>query len=102
VKFLDRFPGRKYSNIKFHENPSSGSQADPCGLTDKGKIHIQRSGQQLVIQFVQTKRSICFHELNHKLLAAPRRCMCVFTLRQADMTMRTAAFRNFAKAPKNI
>jgi hypothetical protein len=30
-----------------------------------------RSGQQLVIQFVETKRSICFHELNHKLLAAP-------------------------------
>ena len=37
------------------------------------KTHIQRSGQQLVIQFVETKRSICFHELNHKLLAAPGR-----------------------------
>ena len=32
-----------------------------------------RSGQQLVIQFVETKLSICFHELNHKLLAAPSR-----------------------------
>jgi hypothetical protein len=31
-----------------------------------------RSGQQLAIQFVETKRSVCFHELNHKLLAAPR------------------------------
>ena len=31
----------------------------------------ERSGQQLVIEFVETKRSICFHELNHKLLAAP-------------------------------
>jgi hypothetical protein len=30
-----------------------------------------RSGQQLVIQFVETKRAICFHELNHKLLASP-------------------------------
>jgi hypothetical protein len=30
-----------------------------------------RSGQQLVVQFVETKRSIFFYELNHKLLAAP-------------------------------
>ena len=25
----------KYSNIKFHENPSSGSRVDPCGQTDE-------------------------------------------------------------------
>jgi hypothetical protein len=25
----------KYSNIKFRENPSSGSQGFPCGQTDK-------------------------------------------------------------------
>jgi len=24
----------KYSNIKFHENPSSGSPVVPCGQTD--------------------------------------------------------------------
>jgi len=24
----------KYSNIKFSENPSSGSRVVPCGLTD--------------------------------------------------------------------
>ena len=24
----------KYSNIKFHENPSSGSRVVPCGPTD--------------------------------------------------------------------
>jgi hypothetical protein len=29
VRFLE-----KYSNIKFHENPSSGSQVVPCGRTD--------------------------------------------------------------------
>jgi hypothetical protein len=29
---------------------------------------------------VETNRPLCFHELNHKLLAAPRRCVCVFTL----------------------
>jgi hypothetical protein len=44
------------------------------------KTHTQRSGQQLVIQIVEKNRPRCFHELNHKLLAAPRRCMCVFTL----------------------
>jgi len=25
----------KFSNTKFHENPSSGSQAVPCGRRDK-------------------------------------------------------------------
>jgi len=25
----------KYSNTKFHENPSSGSQVVPCGQMDK-------------------------------------------------------------------
>jgi len=24
----------KYTNIKFHDNPSSGSQIHPCGRTD--------------------------------------------------------------------
>jgi hypothetical protein len=31
------FPGQifeQYSNIVFHENPSSGSQVVPCGRTD--------------------------------------------------------------------
>jgi len=25
----------KYSNIKFHENPSSGSRVVPCGRTER-------------------------------------------------------------------
>jgi len=25
----------KYSNVKFHENPSSGSRVVPCGPTDR-------------------------------------------------------------------
>jgi len=29
---------KKYSNIKFHENPSSGSRVVPCGWTDKTKL----------------------------------------------------------------
>ena len=27
----------KYSNLKFHENPSSGSRIVPCGQTDMTK-----------------------------------------------------------------
>jgi len=26
---------QEYSNIKFHENPSSGSTVVPCGRTDR-------------------------------------------------------------------
>jgi len=29
---------KKYSNIKFHENPSSGSQVVPCGPADVMKL----------------------------------------------------------------
>jgi len=28
----------KYSNILFHENPSSGTQVVPCGQTDMTKL----------------------------------------------------------------
>ena len=37
---VDRF--RKHSNIKFHQNPSSGSRAVPCGRTNG---HISRFSQ---------------------------------------------------------
>ena len=30
-----RYIFEKYSNIKFHENPSSGGRVVPCGLTDR-------------------------------------------------------------------
>jgi len=29
---------KKYVNIKYHENPPSGSQAVPCGRTDTTKL----------------------------------------------------------------
>ena len=35
--FIDRFSKKKCSNIKFHENPSSGSRVFPCGRTDRQK-----------------------------------------------------------------
>ena len=28
----------EYSNVKFHENPSSGSRVVPCGGTDMTKL----------------------------------------------------------------
>jgi len=33
LEFLDSF--EKYSNIKLHENPSSGSRVDPYGRTHR-------------------------------------------------------------------
>ena len=31
---------QKYSNIKFHENPSSGSRVVPRGRTDRAKLNV--------------------------------------------------------------
>jgi len=39
LKLYDRF-SKKYSNIKFHENPSSGSRVFPCGQTDMTKLTV--------------------------------------------------------------
>jgi len=33
LNFLDRFL-KKYSNMKFHENPSYGNRVYPCGRTN--------------------------------------------------------------------
>jgi hypothetical protein len=33
LNFIARF-SKKYSNIKFHENPSGGNRVVPCGRTD--------------------------------------------------------------------
>ena len=46
---------------------------------------------------METNRPLCFHELNHKLLAAPRRpapprCVCVFTLTQRTCTSFSSFF----------
>jgi len=38
--WISRHIFEKYSNIKFHENPSSGSRVVPCGRTDMTKLII--------------------------------------------------------------
>jgi len=35
---ISRHIFEKYSNIKFYENPSSGSRVVPCGRTDMTKL----------------------------------------------------------------
>jgi hypothetical protein len=35
----------KYSNTKFHENPSSGSRVAPCGQTDRHEAANSRFSQ---------------------------------------------------------
>jgi hypothetical protein len=59
----------------FANAPKSGKPVLFSTLSDltKGKnTHTAaRSGQQLVIQYGETNRPFCFHELHHKLLAAP-------------------------------
>ena len=40
----------KFQNIKFHENPFSGSQVVPCGGTD-GRTDRQTDVTQLIVAF---------------------------------------------------
>ena len=40
----------KYSNIEFHENPSSGSRVVPCGQTD-GRTDGQTDTPRLIVAF---------------------------------------------------
>jgi hypothetical protein len=44
----------KYSNIKFHKNPSSGSRVVPCGRTD-GLTHRQDEANSRFLQFLRTR-----------------------------------------------
>jgi len=39
---------RKYSNIKFHKNPSSGSEVLPCGQRDR-----QEKANSCFVQFYE-------------------------------------------------
>ena len=57
---------KKYSNIKFHENPSGGSRVVPCEMTDITKLMVAfrnfadapKISVQLFIPHGTTKRSL--------------------------------------------
>ena len=90
----------KYSNIKFHENPSSGSRAVPCGRTDMTKLIVAflqfcerakklRNWSKLEFLWNQISRLLfplppkreifqCLGPLGHQQLRpwAPHMCVC--------------------------
>jgi len=51
----------KYSNIRFRENPSSGSQVVPCGQAD-GQTHVHDEGNSRFSEFFERakKKPKCF------------------------------------------
>jgi len=67
----------KYSNIKFHENPSSGSQVVPCGLTDsqtdttKLLVAFRNFGVHLIIynsSVPASQRTLLLHYIHQLVL----------------------------------
>ena len=51
---------RKYSSIKFHDNPSNGSLVVPCGRTgrnDKANRHVRKIGNLPKIHYLSRKLS---------------------------------------------
>ena len=57
----------KSSNIKFHENPSSGSWIDPCGRTDTTKLIVAFR------KFADAPKNHCATAPNSSCLSAPRK-----------------------------
>ena len=53
----------KYSNIKFHENPSSGSRVVPCGWTD-GRTDSRTDGRTDMMKLIVAFRN--FANAPHK------------------------------------
>jgi hypothetical protein len=49
----------KYSNIKFHENPSSGSRAVPCGQTDISQFCYASKNRRNLLVRVATSCKFC-------------------------------------------
>ena len=64
----------KYSNIIFHENPSSGSRVDPCGRMDGWMDRRRTNMKKLIVAFRNfakvaenlklVKRNIMFGKIN--------------------------------------
>ena len=82
----------KYSNIKFHENPSSVSLVIPCEQTD-----LWTDMRTITFAFRNSANAPKFHENpSSGSLVVP----CEQTDLWTDMTTITFAFLNSAKAPK--
>jgi len=63
----------KYSNIKFHENPSSGSRVVPCGRTD-GHEAKSRSSQFFPFQYSRITKGYSWRQQwYHALVTIPPR-----------------------------
>jgi len=51
--YFDRFS----KNIKFHENPSSGSRVVPCGRTDGRRTDVQTDVTKLIFAFCNISKA---------------------------------------------
>jgi len=69
----------KYSDIRFYENPPSGSRVAPCGRTDRnnesnGRFsqfyeRVSNLGATRTEMAVQILRTFCFHTVSSLLLS---------------------------------
>jgi len=66
----------KYSNIKFHVNPSSGSRVVPCGQTDMKKlIVVFRNFANAPKNTEEEQISFTNGEVGHNLPSLTIRCL---------------------------
>jgi hypothetical protein len=86
---------KKYSNIKFQENPSSGNRVVPCGRKEGKCIGTIPSITQLIVDVVI--KNIYIYILITKISPWKEGRKEGRT----DMKILIVAFRNFANVPKN-
>jgi hypothetical protein len=65
IEFFDRF-SKKYSNIKFHKNSSSGNRTVPCGQTDRLTWRRQQSLFSILQKRLINKRTWILPETDYK------------------------------------
>jgi len=70
LKFSRQF-FEKYSNIKFNENPSSGSLAIPCGRTDG------RTDMKLIVAFLNFAKVLKKNTVHHYVAASTVISLCI-------------------------
>jgi len=69
-----KIPGhiyKKYPNIEFHENPSTGSQDVPCGRTDG-----HDAVNSLILVILRTWIKISAMKIRPLKTVKPMRCYC--------------------------